>query len=131
MKRRCEIRNNPGMSSYFGGGYRAYGLYQWNIKFYGFQAEWEIEIAQQWVFGDYIYSKGHFEYLNEVVGRPVKASIQGRSGGWLVIDEELTDEERAKVDAHVAASMKALPEFLKEERAYHSSLTTEEENDNE
>jgi len=129
--KKCEIRNNPGMSSYFGGGYRFYGRYQWNVKFYGFAAEWELEAATFWALGEYLYSKGQFEYLNEIVGRPVRASLSGRSGGWLVIDEELTDEELRKVDTHVAACMRALPEFLKEERAYHASLIAEEETDNE
>jgi hypothetical protein len=114
---KTQIRNNPGQSSYFLGGFRGYGRYQWNIKFYGgFHSEYEIEIARCWAFGDYLYSKGEFEYLNEVVGRPVKASIQGRSGGWLVIDTELTQAELKKVDQHVKACLKGLSAFLKEDR---------------
>lgn len=119
------IMNNPGQSSYFGGGYSRYGHYQWNIKYYGFQNEHEIELAQLWAFGDYLYSKGEFEYLNEVVGRPVKASIQGRSGGWLIIDTELTDDELDKVTKHVDACMKGLDDFLKEERRFQEEFSHE------
>jgi len=109
--RRCKHASN-----YFLGAFEKYGRYQWDVKFYGFEADWEVETAQQWVLGDYMHSKGEFEYLSEVVGRPVKASLQGRSGGWLVIDTELTKAELRKVDKYINASLKALPKFLKEER---------------
>jgi hypothetical protein len=106
-------------SPYFRGQHRSYGRYQWCIKYYGFQDEFEIEIARLWAFGE--YSKGHLENLNVVVGRPVEASIEGRSGGWLVIDTELSDAELAKVDTHVKACLKGLPEFLNEERILKQS----------
>lgn len=109
--RRCEHE-----SSYFQGYFQTYGRYQWDIKYYGWMDEFEIEAARRWSLGDYCYKTGQFEYLNEVVGRPVQASIEGRSGGWLVIDTELTPEELSKVDQHVEACLKALSEFLKEER---------------
>lgn len=111
-----QIRNNPGQSSYFQGQYQGYGRYQWNIKFYGFEAEHEVETAQNWAFGEYSYSTGQFDYLNEVVGRPVKASLQGRSGGWLVVDTELTEAELTKIDEHVKACLKGLSAMLVDER---------------
>ena len=125
--KKCEIRNDPGLSSYFGGGHRDYGRYQWNVKFYGWQNEWEIEAARLWAFGEYMYSRGGFDELNDLIGRPVKASLSGRSGGWLVIDTELTKAELRKVDRHVKACMKGLPAFLKEERAFNTEETCEEE----
>lgn len=114
--RNCEIRNAPGQSSYFGGGFRGYGRYQWNVKFYGWQSDFEIETACNWALGDFLHSKCQFEYLNEVLGRPVRAHMAGRSGGWLVIDTELTEAELLKIDAHVKACVDGLPDFLKEER---------------
>lgn len=117
---KTQIRNNPGRSSYFGGGYESYGRYQWNIKYYGFEDQNEIEAAQFWAFGEYSYKTGTFDGIDELIGRPVKASIQGRSGGWFVIDTELTEKELKTIDRHVSACMKALPEFLSEERQYHA-----------
>lgn len=110
--KRCEIRNNPGPSSYFGGEFRGYGLYQWNIKFYGFESEYEIESACGWAFGEYLFTRHQFEYLNEIVGRPIQAHIDGRSGGWLVIDEELTKVELKRVDRHIRSCLKVLPKYL-------------------
>lgn len=112
----CEIRNNPGMSSYFQGKHQGYGRYQWNIKFYGFESDFEIEMSQQWAFGSYMHSKQQFDQINEVIGRPVKAGIGGRSGGWFVIYDELTEEELKKLDKYVEKVIKNLPEYLKEER---------------
>jgi hypothetical protein len=105
--------NNPGPSSYFGGAYRGYGMYQWNIKYYGWESDFQINEAVLWAFGVYYYSKGQFDYLNEVVGRPVRAFQAGRSGGWLVIDEPLTDKELRAVNRHIKVCMRNLPKFLK------------------
>jgi len=111
------IGNNPGMSSYFRGYYRHYGLYQWNIKYYDFQNyDTEIEAAQEWAFGWYDYKSGSFETINQVVGRLVKASIQGRSGGWFVVDTELSEEELKAIDDYIQLFMDGLPSFLAEER---------------
>jgi len=119
---KCEIRNNPGMSSYFGGGYRGYGHYQWNIKYYGWQNEYEIESAVRWAFGEYLYSKRTFDQIVDIFGRPVKCHTDGRSGGWFVIDEPLSKSELRKMDRHINHVMKNLPEFLKEERKLHSEV---------
>lgn len=115
--KKCEIRNNPGTSNYFG-GYRGYGRYQWNIKYYGFQDSREVEAALLWSFGEYDYKLSQFQGINEVIGRPVKAWIDGRSGGWLVIDEELSKEELQRMDLHVSACLEGLSQFLQEEREY-------------
>lgn len=116
-----QIRNYPGMPSYFGGAYRGYGQYQWNIKFYGFNDEFEIESAQRWAFGEYSFKTGSFEGIDELLGRMVKASTQGRSGGWLVIDSELTETELKRIDSFVSACMAGLESFLVEERDFHAS----------
>lgn len=129
------IRNNPGPSSYFRGRYAKYGMYQWNVKTYAPETEAEYESVRLWCLGDPVKigtqsSNGNtrygFDQLNEVIGRKVKASLEGRSGGWLAIHEELTEEELTKVDNYVASFMKAIPEFLKEERAYQDQCTFEE-----
>jgi hypothetical protein len=124
---KTQIRNNPGQSSYFGGGHRSYGKYQWNIKFYEFESNAEIEAAQSWAFGEYSYKTHSFDGINELLGRIVKASITGRSGGWFVIHADLNESELKKIDGHVKACMEALPEFLKEEREFHADLEAEAE----
>jgi len=124
---RTQIRNNPGLSSYFQGGYRGYGRYQWNIKYYGWQNDYEIESAVLWGFGDHIKIgtkaiNGNtirgFDLLNEKLGRPIEASIEGRSGGWLVVHSELSEEELNVVDDYVRSVMEGLPSFLEEERKF-------------
>lgn len=136
----CKQLKDQGMrrckhsSSYFRGAFNKYGRYQWDIKFYDWQNEYEVESAVLWAFGEHVKfgtkpsngnSRYHFDQLSEVVGRPVEARIQGRSGGWLVIDSELTEEELAKVDAHVEACMKGLKAFLTEERAFRKEENNE------
>ena len=106
-------------SPYFQGRYKTYGLFNWKIKFYDWNSEFEVEQAQHYFLGE------DFEVLHELLGRKVDVSIQGRSGGWLVIDEELSMKELKKVDAFVKRMLKTLPKFLKEERAYRKE---EEEN---
>ena len=124
---RTQIRNNPGLSSYFQGGYRGYGRYQWNIKYYGWQNDYEIESAVLWGFGDYVKIgtkaiNGNtirgFYLIGELVGRPIESFTAGRSGGWLVVNTELTEEELTKIDSHVESVMKSLPSFLEEERSF-------------
>lgn len=112
------IQNKPGNSSYFGGGHSEYGKYQWNIKYYGFHTEDEIESARFWALGEYIYVS--FDHINEVVGRKVAVSLEGRSSGWLTIHEDLTKIEVAKISKHIKNCLKGLPAFLKEERRIRS-----------
>lgn len=114
-----QIRNASGPSPYFRGVYKNYGRYAWNIKFYGFQSNEEIESAQDWALGEHVMLSTHergFEQISELLGRPIESYTAGRSGGWLVVGTELTEEELAIVDQHVASCMAGLPEFLKEER---------------
>ena len=119
-----SIRNNPGQSAYLGGGHRTYGRYQWCIKYYGFRADWEIEVAQQWAFGDWrkqVDGQYGFDGISDLLGRPIDATIHGRSGGWLVVDSELSPEELRKLDEHVAACMVELPAFLANEREFRAA----------
>lgn len=121
---KTEIRNHPGSSSYFGGGYRGYGRYQWGIKYYGFESEFEIELAQNWAFGSYTKlqsGKYGFWLINDLLGREVEASIEGRSGGWFVIHSKLSKAELDKVDAHIEQCREYLPDFLIEEREFRKS----------
>jgi hypothetical protein len=118
--------NDPGRSSYFQGGYRGYGKYQWNIKYYGFENELEQGDSLRWGFGEWVKlgaggREYGFELLTELLGRPIKSGTDGRSGGWLVIDTELTETELALVSEHVKSVMAGLDEFLKEERDYRRS----------
>lgn len=105
------IYGEKGPSAYFQGKYQSYGPYQWSIKYYDWDADWEIEEAHHAFFYD------DFADLKEYVGRDIEVSIAGRSGGWLVVDEDLTKDEVQKVTEWVVATMKSLPDFLKEVRA--------------
>lgn len=124
---RTKFMTNIGPSSYFGGGYRGYGRYQWDIKFYGWNNDYEIESAVLWGFGDHVKIgtkelNGNgiygFDLISDIVGRPIESSIEGRSGGWFVVHSELSEEELQKINEHVDGVMKGLPEFLKEERKF-------------
>jgi hypothetical protein len=132
-----QIRGNPGHSSYFQGGYRAYGQYQWNCKYYDFGVEgeegsWENEIddARRFFFGEYTQDKKGrkcgYDALPFIIGRKpleeggtlIDSGFSGRSGGWFVVDEELTDEELEKLDKYIQEMMDTgLKQFLEEERA--------------
>lgn len=118
------MRRVNGPSVYFRGAFNKYGRYQWNIKYYRFESEFEIESAILWAFGEYSYKDRGFDGLNELLGRAVKSGTDGRSGGWLVIDTELTDAELELIDAHVESCLKGLPDFLKEEREYRKEFET-------
>lgn len=93
-------------SSYFRGAFNQYGKYQWKIKYYGFISNEEIEASIDRFFGE------NFQYLFSNLGRTANTFIEGRSGGWLVIDEDLTDEELSKVDSFIEETMSRLPDFL-------------------
>ncbi len=132
-EQQSRIRNTSGPSSYFMGRFKGYGLYQWNIKFYGFESDEEQSRAVDFYFGTFeaVPSKIHgqlihgFENINSLLGRPVKASIQGRSSGWLVIDSELTAKELKAVDKFIKDGIKSLPEFLVEERKAQAEMEAE------
>lgn len=124
--RRCEHD-----SSYFGGAFNRYGRYQWDIKYHGWQSEYEIESAREYFFGEFRQLKVNDSYLfgcesiDELLGRKIKASIQGRSGGWLVIDTELTASELKKIDRFVSRMMTQLPKYLKGERDFQKQQEVE------
>lgn len=129
------IRNNPGMSSYFNGGHNSYGRYQWNVKTYQPETESEYEAVRLWCLGEHVKigskaSNGNtlygYEQISEIVGRPIQSYLDGRSGGWLVVNSELTEEELTKLDEYVSEFMKGIKQFLIDERGYLESLTFEE-----
>jgi len=107
-----------GPSQYFRGDYRIYGRYQWNIKYYGWQNDSEIEAAQCWAFEDI------GQFLEEKTGQQISWGIEGRSGGWFVVYNELSKVAFDIIDQHINEMMNHLPEFLKMEREYNQ---TEEE----
>jgi len=91
-------------------------------------SESELENIQLCFLGQHeklASGKYGFEYINDWLGREVPSYLEGRSGGWLTINTELTDEEIAKVDEFVASCLKAIPEFLKEEREYRANEAKE------
>lgn len=127
-----QCRNASGPSSYFQGRYARHcseNGYQWNVKLHGIDFDYsEVEAIQFYFLGEHIpleasSSTSHrteygFEMINELLDRDVPAYLKGRSGGWLCINAELSDDEIAKVDQFISDSFKAIPDFLKEERAY-------------
>lgn len=113
------IRGVHGQSSYYLGRFNNYGMYQWNIKYYKFESDFEIEEAILWALGQHGKNAvGYgFDYLDEIIGRPVKSHTDGRSGGWLVIDTPLTEEELQRIDDHIESHYNAMFEFLLDVRA--------------
>ena len=99
-----------GASPYFQGRYKIYGPYQWSIKYYDWNDETEIELAREAFFYDDFYD------LKQEIGRDVKIHIDGRSGGWLVIDEDLTEEEFDRASDWIERMMRLLPEVLEQIR---------------
>src|SRR5574343_374937 len=114
------IRNVTGPSSYFRGVYNRYGRYQWNVKLSNISFDdIELEQIQDMFLGEYVKNKnGKYGYtsIKEHLGREVESHLDGRSGGWLVINTELTDDEVLKIDAFVRESLESIPSFLKEIR---------------
>jgi hypothetical protein len=113
-----QIRRS-GTSSYFLGKFNDYGRYAWEIKYYRFENDYEVEQSQLWAFGEHVkLSNGQygFEHFTELFGRDIVSHIDGRSGGWLVIQSELSKAELRKIDTYISAIMKALPQFLNDER---------------
>lgn len=119
-----QIRRTNGKSNYFQGGFEVYGRYQWNIKYYGFQSDEEIEYALLSFLGVYVTSgdgffkdvESGFIKLIQLLKRPIESHIDGRSNGWLVISTELTDKELKIVDEYIESCMKQLPKLLKDFR---------------
>jgi hypothetical protein len=135
-----QIRGDPSTSSYFQGGYRAYGRYQWSAKWHGWEDfVQEVEAARAFFFGEYIRPDGHrggYTELPAIVGRKpydeggqlISSGFDGRSGGWFVVDEELTDEELEKLDRYIHDMMHGgLKQFLEDERAFHRQEKQEAE----
>lgn len=123
-----RIKTNVEVSPYFGGGFKSYGPYQWDIKYYGWECDSEIESAQQWAFGEHCQLKDGtrgFDYLNDLMGREIEAYIEGHSGGWLVVHTELSQAELEKLDKHVKACMDGLDEYLKDERQAQADIDAE------
>ena len=135
---KSQIRNDPGLSSYFRGGYQAYGRYQWNVKHYGWEdMEQEIEAARLWAFGESVafttvVGGARYlcrEHIEELIGRKVSCGFYGRSGGWFVVVDDLTEVELEKIDDHVKLTMESLPKFLREERRINAEFEQKAEED--
>ncbi len=108
-----SIITNVRQSPYFGGGFRAYALHQWDIKYYKFENEFEINEALLYFFGQ------NLDILKDKFG--VAFHIDGRSGGWLCCNAELTTKQLQSITQYVKDCLKQLPSFLKEERAFQKS----------
>lgn len=81
-----QIHGAPGQSSYFQGDFATYGKHQWNVKFYDLSDE-ELEALQDYYLQDPYYLVDTFQV------DPVKVFLAGRSNGWLVVDQELNQEQ--------------------------------------
>ena len=117
--------------------------YRWNMKYYHWESEYEVEDARRFVFGEYVQMKTKqygsnntrhtFDQLENIVGKEVEAGFEGRSGGWFVIYDELTEEEYARVSEHVKTAMDtSIKEFLVDEREFRrqeAEEAAEEERD--
>lgn len=115
MKTMNNVNNNQsyngtGRSCYFGGEFCEYALHQWNIKYYRFEADWEVETALNYAFGP------NLEILTDLLGYEAEFSIEGRSGGWLCTDAELSFEEVKIITNYVQSVLRELPKVLDEER---------------
>lgn len=118
-----HIRNVKGTSGYFMGGYRVYhkdGGFQWDVKLHhiDLEHEYELEMLRDTFLGYYgkYDNKYGFEHINDLLGRKVDASLAGRSGGWLVIDENLSETEVEKIDNLVTDIMNHSQAVLNEYR---------------
>jgi len=92
------------------GGRSLYGRYQWDVKYYG----WMDEIEPSFVIDHFLgaETKDGYQVIDEIVGRTVNCFFEGRSGGWLVIDTELTEDELERVDEYIEKSMRDIPVLL-------------------
>ena len=116
MGKQNQIRRISGPSNYWNNARNVYGRYQWNVKYYGYESEDEIEFIQLCLLGiDLEHGKG-FDALKDLLNKDVESHLDGRSGGWLVIDTPLSDNELSIVDEYVSTSMKQIPNLLKEFR---------------
>lgn len=109
-------RNASGPSSYFRGAYNRYGEYQWNVKLKNLNVECSEEILG--IFTE-VQLRLFEEYCKEELRiDPKYINIDGRSGGWLVVDTELTNKQIASIDKYVASTLKhfekQLIEFINE-----------------
>ena len=116
MRKQNQIRRTNGASNYWNNAREVYGKYQWNVKYYSYESEDEIEFIQLCLLGiDLERGKG-FTALKDLLNKDVESHLGGRSGGWLVINTPLTNEELSIVDEYVSISMKQIPNLLKEYR---------------
>lgn len=104
-----EVERSP----YFGGEFREYAKHQWDIKYYGFQDESEIAEACFVIFGD------NFEELVNSCCINAEFWIDGRSGGWLCTNRDLSIKELRRVTDYIKDSLKNLPEILKNYRTMY------------
>lgn len=119
MKKQNQIRRTNGPSSYWNNARELYGLYQWNIKYYDYEHEIEIEYIQLCLLGEhfeYEKNKYNFTALKDLLNKDIESRLDGHSGGWLVIDTPLTNKELSIVDEYVSNSMKEIPNLLKQFR---------------
>lgn len=125
------LRGVSGPGPYFGGKHQKYGPYQWNVKLYNVPIEndWDYETLQLYFLGEHkkLPKGGYgFEFISEELGRPIESSLEGRSGGWLVVHDELSDDEISKIDWMVEGIHKNAKKFLEEEHEYQRNEARQE-----
>lgn len=102
-------------SSYFMGRYNKYGRYQYDVKYYGYESECEVDHITSCFLGEHVKLKNGrygFELLSDLLKRDIESRLDGMSGGWLVIDTELTARELTRLDKYVENRLKLIPKML-------------------
>ena len=120
MRKQNQIRRINGPSNYWNNARELYGLYQWNIKYYGgYEDEIEIEYIQLCLLGEhfkYQENKHGFTALKDLLNKNIESHLDGRCGGWLVVNTPLTNKELSIIDEYILHSMNQIPNLLKEFR---------------
>lgn len=81
------IHGIKGISSYFQGGFATYGKHQWNVKLIN-HTEFACEQFAIYFLDDRDFINS--ELGMDVDGKPIEFHLDGRSGGWLVSNNNLS-----------------------------------------
>ena len=102
------IHGQTGTSSYFQGRFASYGKHQWNVKTYKLGDD-QMEQLRSYFIDDALYLQDDFGIdQNDVY-------FGGRSGGWLVVDADLSQ-------SHIDHITVTVNEFKKDPVAFYKSI---------
>ena len=101
------IHGQTGKSSYFQGRFASYGKHQWNVKTDALDDD-QLENLRAYVLDE--------DWLAEEFGVGIKdVYFGGRSGGWLVVDADLSQ-------SHIDHITVTVNEFKKDPVAFYKSI---------